>query len=88
MAMMIRSASGKTFSIKTGDRLGTVEGVALVTEEVRTTIGEEGFDDLAQHLVDTESDLTVADFVHMCFWNGVACGLWRKMGDTWRRLEL
>ena len=70
------------------DRLGTVNGVTLMTEEVRTDLGEEGADDLAQHLLDTESHLTVADFVHMCFWNGVACGLWRKMGDTWRRLEL
>ena len=70
------------------DRLGTVKGVTSMTEEVRAALGEEGADDLAQHLLDTESDLTVADFVHMCFWNGVACGLWRKMGDTWRRLEL
>ena len=70
------------------DRLGTVDGVALVTEEVRTAIGEEGFDDLAQHLVDTESDLTVAGFVHRCLWHGVACGLWRQVGEAWRRLEL
>ena len=66
----------------------TVDGVALVTEEVRTAIGEEGFVDLAQHLLDTESDLTVAGFVHRCLWHGVACGLWQQVGDTWRSLEL
>ena len=70
------------------DRLGTVNDVTLMTEEVRTTLGEEGADDLAQHLLDTESDLTVAGFVHRCLWHGVACGLWRQVGDTWRRLEL
>ena len=70
------------------DRLGSVNGITSMTDEVRTAIGEEGFDDLAQHLVDTESDLTVAGFVHRCLWHGVACGLWRQVGETWRRLEL
>ena len=69
-------------------RLGTVDGVALVTEEVRIAIGEERFVDLAQHLVDSEPDLTVAGFVHRCLWHGVACGLWQQVGDTWRSLEL
>ena len=57
------------------DRHGKVDGVNSMTEKVRAALGEEDVDDLAQHLVDTDSDLAVVDFVHRCLWDGFYRGL-------------
>ena len=50
---------------------------------LRENLGEEGVDGLAQHLVDTDSELAVDDFVHRTLWHGFAKGLWNHEGSVW-----
>ena len=57
------------------DRHGKVDGVNSMTEKVRAALGEEDVDDLAQHLLDTDSDLAVVDLVQSCLWDGFYRGL-------------
>ena len=69
------------------DTHGSVEDIIMLTEEIRANLGEGKVNDLAEHLVNSGSDLGVNDFIHRCLMQGLARGLWRHVDGTWQTAE-
>ena len=51
---------------------GHMQDIITLTEEIQANLGEGNVNDLAEHLVNSGSDLGVNDFIHRCLMQGLA----------------
>ena len=66
---------------------GHMQDIIALTEEIQANLGEGNVNDLAEHLVNSGSDLGVNDFIHRCLMQGLARGLWHHVDGTWQITE-
>ena len=76
-----------TSSISDVLNTGQMENIITLTEEIQANLGEGNVNDLAEHLVNSGSDLGVNDFIHRCLMQGLARGLWHHVDGTWQITE-
>ena len=69
------------------DTHGSLEDMIMLTEEIQANLGEGNVNDLAQHLINSGSDLGVNDFIHRCLMQGLARGMWRHVDGAWQPTE-